>query len=872
MRNPLGPLLTLVRSARGVAPESRFSAAKDLIKTRSGLLLHRVKRRAMSGQVRLVEMACGELSANRYFWRSIGRDPVWFDVQQRLERLDTENADEAVAHFVAESLAQAPDPTVIIGLARHPMSSDLVAEWLRTDATQIEFVNRVESDRVLGGAFAGAARILLEPDDATALIDRIANRYEVPDSRFFQVLDSASYRPAGTRALGSEGPGNRLVITESDADCDAVALLLPGSAQTSLIATSDTFGKADLEKYRDWPNVGSLRVEHVRSRITRFSQPYIDLHEATATLASQVCARLGEVSDLLESADQPFLEVEVADFLFFQALKIRALEQLVGDQTYDEVVVALSNQRPEDEFLALLRHVDGLLEDPRLEVASVSRTASQRTTFWGQLDGLFGPPTTTRRPVRRVPLAIATRSFRAEARRLTGSLPSFPNTDRPRALFVTTNNAAYNSSTAAYAQAVDESANVSILHMGQNAADLALHLDGLSASHIPIDFLTPVPERVGAMAGVVADSIRDRPFELRSGPAEQAALAALEIGAGRLAQTTIAPAIARMRAVRSWLRDLQRRNELPDIIVMSPNRSVSVTSVIPAARSLGVPTVVLEPHAQDANYSRYIKIAADRYGVLSEHFAINAAAGLGIMPDRISVVGSPRQVAPEGYDPVQAQRGARISYSAQHGVSFTPGEMNVVFFCQPSDWSHVSKVWANVLQGAGSERCRILLKTHPEESVNRAQQYLDQAASLGMSDLVVMLDCDAATAIALGDLVLTAYSAAAIDAAIRQRPVVCVTDGNVAYPVDIPAIVGAQMVHSAAELGALLADFRADPEPFTARSRAFIERERQFVDGPGSRVRELVQDVLAAGPAVIRPEDERPISMFLDGPHPVFSV
>ena len=66
-----------------------------------------------------------------------------------------------------------------------------------------------------------------------------------------------------------------------------------------------------------------------------------------------------------------------------------------------------------------------------------------------------------------------------------------------------------------------------------------------------------------------------------------------------------------------------------------------------------------------------------------------------------------------------------------------------------------------------------------------------------MADLVVNVEGDAALAIALGDLVLTAYSAAAIDAAIRQRPVVCVTDGDVDYPVDLPAIVGAPMVRSA---------------------------------------------------------------------------
>ena len=153
---------------------------------------------------------------------------------------------------------------------------------------------RLEKDRTLAGAYAGAARLVLESDDAESTVERFADLFDVPNSVFFQALDSVAYRPAGGR--GSRTVVNRLVIVDSAADEEALALLLPGAEATTVIVMSDTFGKADLEKYRAWPDVGTLRIEHIRTRITRFSQEYIDLHEATAVLATSVSNRVGSIA------------------------------------------------------------------------------------------------------------------------------------------------------------------------------------------------------------------------------------------------------------------------------------------------------------------------------------------------------------------------------------------------------------------------------------------------------------------------------------------------------------------------------------------------------------------------------------------------
>jgi hypothetical protein len=366
---------------------------------------------------------------------------------------------------------------------------------------------------------------------------------------------------------------------------------------------------------------------------------------------------------------------------------------------------------------------------------------------------------------------------------------------------------------------------------------------------------------------------RDLDSAARSDSADVRAVeSALAATLSRLSLQALAVPLARMKAISAWLQRAQSERALPDVVVLTPQRSPSVVAVAFVARRFGVPTIALEPHIQDANYCRYIKIASDYYGVMSDYFRHRAADGFAINLSRSRTIGSPRQIAPPGYDPVLAQRLERQRFESETGVALDDGRIVLAFFCQPSAWEQVSRVWANILDAARATSSRVLLKTHPEESVSRAAAYLEQAAAAGMSEHVVLLEGDAAAAIALADIVLTAYSSAAVDAAVRQRPVVCVTDGEARYPVDLPAIVGASLVTSVPELVDVIEAFRCDPAGFERRARSLIERERQFVDGPGDRLRTFVREVVTLGAAGVRPASDLPSSLFLDGPHPVYPV
>ena len=156
--------------------------------------------------------------------------------------------------------------------------------------------------------------------------------------------------------------------------------------------------------------------------------------------------------------------------------------------------------------------------------------------------------------------------------------------------------------------------------------------------------------------------------------------------------------------------------------------------------------------------------------------------------------------------------------------------------------------------------------------MSRVKRYLDQAQDAGMADRVVVLGGDAESAIALADVVLTAYSTGGIDAVVRQRPVICVTHGEVSYPVDLPAMLGVPLARSAQELTVLLGAFRRDPAPLVEQARAFIRRETQFIDGPGDRLRSFVDEVIRRGAAGVRQPADLPDWLFLDGPHPVYAV
>lgn len=844
-----------------------------------------LRRRATTGQVRIVHVLLGYATANRYFWVAPRQGkPTWADVHNRVDWLRRRNP-AAAAHFVRTSLEQTASPGVVIGLARYGPTRDLTREWFTEAIAHPNVVwPRLEGNGPLAGAFAGAARVLLDHEAAREFLDWLTKRYPVVPVNLFQAMDTVGYRFTATDDLDArlrtiDEAHHRLIITESLEDRAAIDTLLPGAKRATLVATSDTYGQADVEGFRK-PKGADLTVEHVRSRITRFSQDYVDLHEATADVAKRLAAGFFERSELIDPAYRQSVEVNLADYLFFTALRMKAVDFLLDDEGFDHIVLAIDNHSVKDAYIRQLAGIDRLRTDPRVELVSVSRAAASFRKFWDVADAIrrgreLGSD--LERP--RIPADVIRRKYLADAQKRAKKLPDVATGGhRPAYLLVTTNNAAYNKATAAYAAELRDAGGVRVVHVGAEPGSL-VDLVGARASEaapIPFTVLAPQPRAVGSLPLLVVEAVKPALAEYQPG-ADATAAQAVAWGAAnadleRLSRT-VAMTLLQLQAVHLWFDRMAADGTLPDAVVLTPQRHSGVGAFATAARLHGVPSIAVEPHAQDANYCRYMKVGADYYGVLSDYFRDQTAAsgqdgGFGIPAERIRVLGSPRQVAPRGHDRTTAQPAARRELAAKHGLALAEGQLLLGFFSQPSAWDGIRPVWSAVLEASRVTGSKVLLKPHPEDSSSRIQQYLAEAGE----GEVLVFQGDVTTAIDASDLVTTTYSIVGLDATLRGAPVLALADGETAYPLDLASIVGVPVVRSATQLAEALTAFQADPRPFHERTDRFLAHESQFVDGPGPRLRQLLDEVVEQGAAGIRSAADLPTHYFLDGPHPVFPV
>lgn len=795
----------------------------------------------------------------------------WSEVADRLDELADQPSD-SVASFVRKVIDQTRSAVVLGCLARHPSAAGSVRAWL-DGADEDALRERATAGEPLAGAVSAAARLLLPPGAADTLNEAVERLLPSMTSQYFQVRDSfAGHRPVG--GTGAQPARHRLVITEQFDDLDMVALLLPGCERATVLATADTYGQADFAGRTAWTGADEVRIEHIRSRITRYSAEYIGLHEATAAVAEQIAADVEKLPGLLRSDDRPFVAVDIADYLFFRALRYRAVELLLDDDGFDHIVIAVSAQTPFSEFLRSLAGIERLRSDPRVEFVSIAREEQPRSDFWRTLDAVLAPPAVAAALPKRLPVESTIRQFSALA---PAQAPAIDAADGSWILLATADNSAYNPSTAACAVELAQEYPVRILHVGGSARNVKKSMaaqDGAGA--IPLTAYANGPVRTSPLPELLRTHLQPQRAHLVSDantPHARAAAFGLNASFEILVAVIIVPALLRAKVFEHRFATWKAADRLPSAVVLIPQRNPGVGAVSAVARRYGVPSVAAEPHIYVPEYSRYNKVAADYYGVLSEYFLDGAVRDFGMGDrDRVRVIGSPRLTAPAGYEPASAHAEARAAYADEHGFDFSRAPVHLVFFCQPSGWEHVAKLWQLVLDGVEKAGAHLFFKPHPEEAPARIRLYEDEVARRGLTDRVTRLGGTAGDAVAMADVVATAYSAAALDAAIRQTPVVCVAVGDTRYPVDTAAISGAEVCRSADELAALLDDHVRDPSAAHARAQAWIEREHQFIEGSGPPLRRLVADAIARGAAGLRNPEDVPRSLFTDGPHPVLQV
>lgn len=779
------------------------------------------------------------------------------------------------------------DPLKLIGMAQNPLSTKAIARALAQEraAPLLEIDERINARADYAAAFLVATAMT---GDDVAIDHARARIHDVANEAFLQIVESYGQRPTdhsteiepllrGLRRSGLRArKQHRLVIAENLQDPETFLPLLRGAKRITLLGLDDTFGRAVFDKYRDYPDVGEIVVEHIRSRITRFSPQYVDVHSQTRDAAIELAAICDSVPGLVPLGDLPHLELAIADHLFFQVLRLRAIEELLSDPSFDHIVVATNNHDPKSGYILTLSGVESLTRDPRVELISLARTFSQRMKFAELLPAILtGPQPMVVAEAWLPPASKLAAQLWRSSRIMSSSLPdrAVPQRKKPIAteaaasiLVVATSNLAYNLSTARYAAALSQNFSTAFAVCGGAASDIQRELSkaGVAPGRIPFrllrrEYLLP---STSAFARWLTGQLNL--FCARRGSQDKIAhviACAPEHSISKVIQSQIMHG----QVLDTWFSRMTKADGLPDAIVLSAARAPAVSQFMAAARRYGVPTLLLEAHGLNANYCRYTKVGADYYGVISERFRADAAQGFAISAERIEVLGTPRIVAAPGRNRDLAR--AEIAEDLGHDFPLRAGGV-VSFFSQPSNWIHVAEVWRLVLAAAQELNLQVLLKPHPEETSSRIMQYGAIANHLRAEDQVQLINSSPNLLIEASDVVLTGYSAAALDAAVMGRPVVCVTVGNATYPVDQHEIARAPLVSDLPGLCAALAErlkIQGD-EAYTA----FLAAEPQFAEGPNGSLCDFMAKILSS-PA-IRPLENLPKHLFLDPPHPTFTI
>lgn len=871
---------TLYASTKGASTKSRLKLVRQRVLAVLGRRFKRVSRRGQTGHVSLAFQIMSPERANRFFWTSKTVSRNWYDVRSRLAWLQARHPDH-VEGFVRTGLQQTLDGILLVKLARHPISAQWVEAHLCSDIPlDPEHLDpRFRRSQSFAAAYVGILMLTSGPDAAKSADNILRRLNPLPRKNYISFLDSVSTR---TRKNGEQKSFNsgfcerkthRLLIVEDARAYDTYSPLMLGAEKVTLFDMSDIYATTDLSVFDD-QDLPPVTIEHIRSRITRFSRGYHSAHEeskrAAIKLTSHLFDRLPEGHRLRTSLLKRHVELDVADQVFFELLKVRAIEELLESSDFDHVVVVLESGKPGSSHYSTLSCVQGLAEDNRLEFTSVSERFSQRLLAQTCVTRCVQ----TKNPLRLdVPLPstkdILDDLFDKCRKHVQKSVREGDLS--PDSVVTLINfTPAYNPSTSAFVEALKSQFKTQTLFVGGSLNRF------LKEDPDRSEILKETNPRTmsWALLGDLSDFSRwcliamSEAIESLDDPA-MAHLCRCFIE--RITTNGIRTSLSLFILTYAWCHKQKELNQLPSLALVTTQRSAKLGIMAEAMRQFAIPSLALEPHGLNGNYCRYAKVAMDHYAVISQYFANTAEQDFGVGPERCHIIGTPRIIAPKHYDQATAFATARQVLLAEQNLQFTDRTIGV-FFCQPSEWAHVEAVWRNVLLAAQCAGSDILLKPHPEESPSRVARYLTVAKELGMEKGVKPVAGKPDVAIEACDFVLTGYSAAALDAAVLGKPVFCVTANGEPYPVDQHAIANAPLCGSAKELEEAITNLISNPEGAAKRAADFLVKEPQFVDGPNERLRSLVASLIEMHKTGASRSSETPKSLFLDGPFKEYSV
>ncbi|MCL2330054.1 MAG: hypothetical protein FWC56_02000 [Phycisphaerae bacterium] len=690
---------------------------------------------------------------------------------------------------------------------------------------------------------------------------------------------------------------NRLIIMDEILSPETIRNLANGAEKLTLLQYKDLYGNINLDTIQAILPSCPITVEHARSRVDRFHQRYFELHqktlEAAKTLTQDFIQKTPWLKEYVPGSKNlnQDLTLELADKLFFKALRLESVYQAALDPSFDSVVVSFGEGF---ELYRLFFSDTTLWQDSRImgccrssKMKTVRRYASrisemQRRARVGSthpiLERIASQKERGRAGFGQSPPPQVSRYLKIASEVPACTRPSHLS-DHQTVAFITQDGRAYGSVAIQMATHLHARFNVDIIFTHGSANEL--HHALASAQNDPYlkhEEKGRLPGSLkwrAAISSETASKAFSSQFDVSLGNTIQELLwknwqdhsvsSAIDFLLSEGLSQSILSVLATSCAIAALL-----QRERYAAIVISPIRTPRNIQFATLAREAGIPTIAVEPHCLNAAYCRYGTVPTDYAAVYSDYYAQEYDRYFGIPKDRCYSFGSPRVLRPIGYDPIASRQNARQQ------IGLHAGDPPVIAVpTQPMPADHILVVWRMIIRAAKSlyMPVRILLKPHPEEGPGHVERYRQIIEEENAANFCFVINADIKDLVIASDLVLTAYSVTALEAVVLERNVAIVGKTGVAYPMEYDKILGIPFCTTVEEIRDTIIEAMSLGRNARSGAKDFIAANPHLLDNSTfDCLAGILEDVIAKGSGGIRRHEDLPSSLFVTAPFQEYLV
>ncbi|MEE4016079.1 CDP-glycerol glycerophosphotransferase family protein [Roseibium sp. FZY0029] len=680
---------------------------------------------------------------------------------------------------------------------------------------------------------------------------------------------------------------HRLIVLSEPLPASNLKHLAHGADKVTIIQFLDLYGKIDLAELRTLLPNTEITIEHARSRADRFEYRYFDIHQKTAR-----CARafVEAATDLWEEflppetehkALAPLLELEIADKLFFSAIRSNAIVAAVRDSKFDDVIISFNQ---DFRLFRLICTCKDIINDDRVNGCCWSTNRKVREKYSQKLKSsiaymdLFNETTITidSNNTANASQTLEVKKYLDKAYVTRRTLLT-PYAGKPRIVLFATQDRAYIGDIAKLACGLTDQYDIDVFwgirrfdyltNALRDACEKNLNVSSRMPGIVSMPHVAPGPSAVRAFNGLlkcyISFILAHLVSEFRH---DEAVISSVLIEVETHLANTMLTALGRIHAGCGAI----KKYEYSAALFCSARTSINIQQTI-AARKANIPTIAIEPHCLNASYCRYGTLPTDLAVVFSDYFAEEYDRYFGIRRDRIKAIGSPRFIRPDNYE------ADTETVEARKALGLTEFDQDIVFVAmQPLPDELAADGIRRISRAclASAHNVRILIKPHPEEGQSRVEMYKRILAEEDANQVCeIVADADFKTLLLASSTVLVFYSVTAIEAAIHERPVIVVGFEGQDYPVPYSDILGVPLCIRENEITEALDDALENGLSSRSGADAFRTQHPYLLDSDYfDRLGGIISDVIDAGGQAIRPLSDLPRTPFVTAPFtPYFS-